>query len=340
LKIQTVKSEGLSHNSYLISSNGEAVVIDPRRDCEIYKQLSQEECVKIRYILETHRNEDYVIGSLELQNMTEAEIGHSNALGFKYGEHYLSDGDILNAGDMKIKAIHTPGHTNESMCFTVYPSGNSEALMVFTGDTLFAGSVGRTDLYGKEACPVQSEKLYNSLHGKLLPLGDHVLVYPAHGEGSVCGHGISNQEPTAIGYERKTNPYLQLGKEDFVKKAVQTKHVVPRYFHKMEELNLKGPPLLSKLAYPKALTLQEFEKELSEENMIVMDTRNHYAFAGAHIPDSLSMWLGGATVYPGWLLDPDQYILFILECAQDIQKAALHLRRLGLTICAVTFAAE
>ncbi|MGD6934872.1 MAG: rhodanese-like domain-containing protein [Candidatus Bathyarchaeia archaeon] len=330
MKIQTVKSEGLAHNSYFIYGNVEAIVIDPRRDCEIYTELAREKCVKIRYILETHRNEDYVIGSLELQNKTEAEIGHSNALGFKYGEHNLTDGDTLNVGDLKIKTVYTPGHTDESICYAVYPSGSSsEALMVFTGDTLFAGSVGRTDIYGAQARPIQAEKLYDSLHEKVLPLGDHVLVYPAHGEGSVCGHSISNQEPTSIGYERKTNPYLQLSKEDFVKKSVATKHVLPRYFRKMEELNLNGPPLLSSLAYPKALTLEKFEKELPEENMIVMDTRKHYAFAGAHIPDSLSIWLGGTSVYPGWLFDPDQYIMFVLERASDIETATVHLRRLG-----------
>ena len=160
-----------------------------------------------------------LVGSLELQNITEAEIGHSNALPFKYGEHNLSDGDTLNVGNAKIKALYTPGHTNESLCYLVYPSGSSEALLVFTGDTLFAGSVGRTDLYGKPAQTAQAEKLYISLHEKLLPLGDHVLVYPAHGAGSVCGHGISGQEPTTIGYEKKTNPYLQLGKEEFIKKS-------------------------------------------------------------------------------------------------------------------------
>ncbi|XHH08321.1 MAG: rhodanese-like domain-containing protein [Candidatus Bathyarchaeia archaeon] len=329
MKLKTVKSRGLAHNSYFLSSGGEAVVIDPRRDCEIYLELAKEECIKIRYILETHRNEDYVIGSLELQNMTEAEIGHSNALDFKYGDHKLADDDTLNAGDFKIKAAYTPGHTNESLCYAVYSSGNSLPLMVFTGDTLFAGSAGRTDLYGTQAQMEQAEKLYSSLHEKLLPLGDHVLVYPAHGEGSVCGHGINNQEPTTIGYERKTNPYLQLGKEDFIKKALKTKQVVPRYFRKMEELNLNGPPLLSELAYPKALMLETFEEEMPEHNMTVLDTRNHYSFAGAHIPDSLSMWLGGATVYPGWLLDPDQYILFILERASDIKEATAYLRRLG-----------
>lgn len=162
-----------------------------------------------------------------------------------------------------------------------------------------------------------------------MPLGDHVLVYPAHGEGSVCGHGISSQEPTTIGYERKTNPYLQLNKEDFVKKALQTKYVVTKYFQKMEEYNLNGPPLLSKLASPKALDLETFEKELPEENMIILDTRKHYAFSGSHIPDSVSMWLGGTSVYPGWLFDPEQYILFVHERDTDVKKATNHLRRLG-----------
>ncbi len=198
MKLQIVKSEGLAHNSYFLSDEDEAVVIDPRRDCEIYTELAKKECTKIKYILETHRNEDYVVGSLELQNMTEAEIGHSNALPFKYGEHNLADGDTLNVGSTKIKALYTPGHTNESLCYLAYGSGNNEPLMIFTGDTLFSGSVGRTDLYGKTAQPAQAEKLYNSLYEKLLPLGDHVLVYPAHGAGSVCGHSISGQEPTTI----------------------------------------------------------------------------------------------------------------------------------------------
>ena len=218
MKIETVKSEGLAHNSYYFSDEGEAVVIDPRRDCEIYTQLAKKECAEIKYILETHRNEDYVVGSLELQNMTKAKIGHSNALPFKYGEHNLTDGDTLTVGNTKIKAVHTPGHTNESLCYVVYTSGSSEASLVFTGDTLFAGSVGRTDLYGKTAQPAQAEKLYSSLREKLLSLGDHVLVYPAHGAGSVCGHSISNQEPTTIGYEKKTNPISAIKQGRFYSK--------------------------------------------------------------------------------------------------------------------------
>lgn len=329
MKLKTIKSEGLAHNSYYLSDKEEAVVIDPRRDCEIYTQLAKEDCAQIKYILETHRNEDYVVGSLELQNMTEAEIAHSNALPFKYGEHNLADGDDLKVGNVKIKVLHTPGHTNESLNYIIYSPDSPEALMVFTGDTLFAGSVGRTDLYGKTAQPTQAEKLYRSLHEKLLPLGNHVLVYPAHGAGSVCGHGISGMEPTTLGYEKKTNPYLKLGMEEFIQKAIGEELVLPRYFRKMEELNLNGAPLLSELAYPKPLSLHDFEEEIQEQNMIVMDTRLPYAFAGSHIPNSLSLWLGGTSVYPGWLLDTNQYIVFIHERPSDIDIVAPRLRRLG-----------
>ena len=329
MKLRTIKSEGLAHNSYYLSDEDEAIVIDPRRDCEIYTQLAKQECAEIKYILETHRNEDYVVGSLELQNMAEAEIAHSGALPFNYGEHNLADGDALNMGNIKIKALHTPGHTNESISYLIYPPEGAEANMVFTGDTLFSGSVGRTDLYGKPAQRVQAEKLFSSLHEKLLPLGDHVLVYPAHGAGSVCGHSISGMEPTTLGYEKKTNPYLRLGKEEFIRKVLNEELIVPRYFNKMEELNLNGPPLLSELSYPKPLSLPEFEEEMQEQNMLVLDTRLPYAFAGSHIPNSLSLWLGGTSVYPGWLLDTDQYIVFVHERASDIDIVAPRLRRLG-----------
>ena len=329
MKLQTIKSEGLAHNSFFLADQGEAVVVDPRRDCEIYTQLAKEECVEIKYILETHRNEDYVTGSMELQNLTEAEIAHSNALQFKYGEHNLADDDTLNAGAIKIKAVYTPGHTDESLCYVVYPPQSTEASVVFTGDTLFAGSVGRTDLYGKPAQKTQAEKLHSSLHEKLLPLGDHVLVYPSHGAGSVCGHGISGMEPTTLGYEKKTNPYLQLGKEEFIRKVLSEELVVPRYFKKMEELNLNGPPLLSNLSYPRPLSLSEFEEEMQQQNTIVIDTRMPYAFAGSHIPRSLSLWLGGTSVYPGWLLETGQYIVFIQERPNDIDIVAPRLRRLG-----------
>ncbi len=329
MKLEIIKSEGLAHNSYYLSDENEAVVIDPRRDCEIYTQLAEKDCIKIKYILETHRNEDYVVGSLELQNLTEAEIGHSNALPFKYGEHNLAEGDTLKVGSIKIKVLNTPGHTNESLCYVANSSVSDDPLMAFSGDTLFAGSVGRTDLYGKTVQSTQAEKLYNSLFEKLLPLGDHILIYPAHGAGSVCGHSINGQEPTTIGYEKKTNPYLQLSRESFVEKMSNEELVVPRYFRQMEKHNLNGPPLLSELSYPKPFSLAAFEEKIQEPIVMIMDTRMPYAFAGSHIPNSLSMWLGGTSVYPGWLLDTKQYIVFILERPSDISSVVPRLRRLG-----------
>ena len=329
MKLQIIKSEGLAHNSYFLLDQGEALVIDPRRDCEIYKELAEKECAKIKYILETHRNEDYVVGSLELQNMVESEIGHSKELPFKYGEHNLSQGDTINVGTLKIKVIETFGHTNESLCYAVYAPQNSDPTMVFSGDTLFSGSVGRTDLYGKAKMKAQAEKLFSSLHEKILPLGDHVLVYPAHGAGSVCGHNISGQEPTTIGYEKKHNPYLKLDLQDFIAKPSSEELIVPRYFRKMEEYNLNGPPLLSELSYPKPFSLDSFEEEMKESLVMVMDTRMNYAYAGSHIPNAISLWMDGTSVYPGWLFDIMQYFVFIHERPSDMDVVAARLRRLG-----------
>jgi hydroxyacylglutathione hydrolase len=160
-------------------------------------------------------------------------------------------------------------------------------------------------------------------------VGDNVLVYPGNGAGSVCGHGISGYEPSTIGYEKRTNPYLGLSKEQFIQKALGEELVVPRYFRKMEEYNLNGAPLLSKLSYPKPFSLSEFEEEIQEPIVTIMDTRLPYAFAGSHIPNALSMWIGGTSVYPGWLLDTDQYVVFIHESPDAIDTAATRLSRLG-----------
>lgn len=330
MRLKIIKSEGIAHSSYFLSDGEEAAVVDPRRDCQIYPRLAQKECAKIRYILETHRNEDYVIGSFELQNITDAEICHSKELPFKYGDQNLSDGETISVGNLKIKVLHTPGHTNESLCYAVYqPEQSSEALMVFTGDTLFAGSVGRTDLYGKEAHPTQAEKLHTSIHEKLLPLGNHIIIYPAHGAGSVCGHDISDQEFSTIGYEKKTNPFLQLDTDAFVKRAISQEMLIPPYFRKMEDYNLNGPPLLRGLPPPEPLSAFEFEQEMRQPDTVVVDTRMPYAFAGAFIPDSLSIWLGGTSAYPGWVLDYNQKILFVHERKTDMKTVAAHFQRLG-----------
>ncbi|MGZ4949407.1 MAG: MBL fold metallo-hydrolase, partial [Halobacteriota archaeon] len=173
--LEIIKSEGLAHNSYVLSDSGEAAVIDPRRDCSIYVEYAERRCLRVAHILETHCNEDYVVGSLDLQRHTGAKIAHSAATDFKYGENSLKDGDGLYIGNLKINVLATPGHTNDSLSYVVYERLHTEVpLMVFTGDTLFAGDVGRTDLLGADVVRTQSEKLFESITHKLLPLGDHV----------------------------------------------------------------------------------------------------------------------------------------------------------------------
>jgi hydroxyacylglutathione hydrolase len=328
--LETIKSEGLAHNSYFLADGAEALVVDPRRDCVVYTQLARRECAKIRYILETHRNEDYVIGSLELQSITDAEIAHSKETPFKYGEHSLSDGETLSVGNLKVKALYTPGHTNDSMCYVVHESADSNTpMMVFTGDTLFVGNVGRTDLPGLDIWQEQSEKLYTSLHEKVLPLGNHVAFYPAHGAGSVCGSEISDREFSTIGYERKTNPLLQLDKESFIAHMIEEKLLRPPYFRKMEHHNLNGPPLLREAPIPKPLGINEFEQEMRRPNTIVVDAREPETFAGSHIPNSLNIWLDGLSLYPGWTLTYNQRILLVTERKEDIETAEAYLWRLG-----------
>ncbi len=330
MKLYTVKSEGIAHNSYLLADGEEAAVVDPRRDCQIYMHLAHKNCAKIRYIFETHRNEDYVVGSRELQNLSAAEICHSKALGFKYGEHNLEDGETLNVGDLKIKALSTPGHTDESLCYVVSDlEKTAEPQMVFTGDTLFVGSVGRTDLKGKQTQPKQAEKLYLSLHEKLLNLDDGVIVYPAHGSGSLCGSGIGEQAFSTMGYEKKTNYYLALDKERFVQRALATELLVPPYFAKMETYNFNGAPKLRGLALPKALTVSDFEAQMAEADSVVVDTRLPYAFAGSHISGALNILLGGTAVYPGWILSYDERILLVMERKNDLKRVLRHFWRLG-----------
>ena len=331
MKLYTVKSEGLAHNSYMLIDSSEAAVIDPRRDCKSYLTIASKNCAKIKYVFETHRNEDYIVGSRDLQNLTNAEICHSKELAFKYGEHNIDDGEEFKVGNLKISSLLTPGHTDESLCYVVSNMEKSaDPLLIFSGDTLFVGSIGRTELQGKEAQPKMAENLFESLHEKLIPLDDHVLVYPAHGSGSVCGSKISEQAFTTLGYEKKTNPYLKLSKEDFVRRSLATELIVPPYFHKMEEYNLKGAPLLHGLTEPKALSIAEFEAEMNESDSIVVDTRLPNAFAGSHITNSLNIWLGGGTaVYIGWVVSYSQKILLVMERNGDLRRVAKHLWRLG-----------
>jgi hydroxyacylglutathione hydrolase len=323
-----IKSEGIAHNSYLIGSESDAVVIDPRRDCQVYVDLAQQHGLKIKHIFETHRNEDYIIGSLELKYLTEAEIYHGPGLKWKYG-NTLSDGQEFEIGKLRLTAIHTPGHTDEGMSYAMVDLSSGEAtVMVLTGDTLFVGDVGRTDLYGPEEATRLASNLYDSTFNRLLPLGDGVILCPAHGAGSVCGLNIADRDESTLGIERVQNPLLQKNRDDFIKHKVAEQPERPHYFHQMEKYNLAGPPLLKCMPLPSPLTPGEF-KEQMEQGAVVVDTSEPAAFGGAHIRGAYSIWLEGLPVFAGWVLPYDKPILLVLEDKSHLGRAIRYLIRAG-----------
>jgi hydroxyacylglutathione hydrolase len=326
---ERIKSAGIAHNSYLIGSGSAAAVIDPRRDCQVYVDYAQEKGLRIKYIFETHRNEDYVIGSVELNNITGAGIYHGPGLHWKYG-NTLRDGQQFRMGGLSLTAIHTPGHTDESMSYAIADLSTGEAMvMVFTGDALFVNDVGRTDLYGPREVSRLASNLYDSIFNKLLPLGDGTILCPAHGAGSVCGLHIANRDESTIGIERIQSPVLQIkDKHEFVKYKLAEKPERPHYFRQMEKLNLEGPPLLGCLPLPSPLTAAEFRQE-TDKGAVVVDTSEPAAFGGAHIKGAYSIWLEGLPIFGGWVLPYDKPILLILEDQSHLERAVRYLIRAG-----------
>ncbi len=323
-----IKAEGLAHLSYFIGSENEAVVIDPRRDCQIYIDIAKREETNIKYVFETHRNEDYVVGSLELAQLTGAEIYHGPWPDFKYGNK-IKDGQVFYVGKLKVTAIHTPGHTPGCMSYAVADlASGEETVLVCTGDALFVNDVGRTDFGGLVKRREWSENLYNSIFNKLLPLGDHVILCPAHGSGSVCGGNIADREWSTLGLERRMNPLLQLSKEQFVEHKINEHHETSPYFRKMEQYNLEGPPVLSNLQEPKLLSPAEF-RTLIDKDAVVVDTRTPPAFGSAHINGSYNIWLGGLPLFAGWVLPYDQSILLVLKEKDQLETAVKYLLRIG-----------
>lgn len=328
LIFEKIKSEGLAHNSYFIGSEGEATVIDPRRDVRIYLRLARKYEVAITHIFETHRNEDYVIGSKELAQFMDAQIYHGTHLDFAYGQD-VKEGDSFTIGSLDLEILETPGHTPESISITVKDTAVSrDVYMVFTGDVLFAGEVGRTDFYEGEKRREMSEKLYESITRKILPLGDSVIVCPAHGGGSVCGGAIGDFEFTTIGYEKQTNPLLQKSKEEFIEYKTKEKLHLPPYFRQMEKYNKEGPPLLHGLPHLKAVSVAELKNYRKKGGQIV-DIRGPVSFAGGHVPGSLNIWRNGLASYIGWVLNYEDPIFLIDDYNLDLNAVVRTFIRLG-----------
>jgi len=323
--LKRVRSEGLAHISYFLESSGEAAVIDPRRDVDEYLSLAKERGARVVLILETHRNEDYVSGALELANATGAAIYHGDQLEFGYGNP-LEDGQEFRLGDLIIRAMHTPGHTYESHCYLV--SDDRGPFLLFSGDTLFSGDVGRTDLTGPESTRDLSEKLYGSLHERIVPLGPEIMVLPAHGAGSACGHDISEREMTTIGLEVRDNQALSMNKLEFMMAKMGEGMEKPPYFTRMEALNLNGPIIFGTLPQPPPL-LPKRVMEAQEDGALVLDVREPHNFAAAHVPGSLNVWLNGLPIYGGYAIPYGRPLILVAERQQEVDLAVRYLIRIG-----------
>ena len=323
--MKRVRSEGLAHISYYLESNEEAAVIDPRRDVDDYLTLARERGARVVLVLETHRNEDYVSGALELANATGAAIYHGDQLEFGYGNP-LEDGQEFRLGDLIIRAMHTPGHTYESHCYLV--SDDRGPFLLFSGDTLFSGDVGRTDLTGPESTRDLSEKLYGSLHERIVPLGPEIMVLPAHGAGSACGHDISEREMTTIGLEVRDNHALSMSKLDFMMAKMGEGMERPPYFSRMEALNLNGPIIFGTLPQPPPLPPKKV-MEAQEGGALVLDVREPHNFAAAHVPGALNVWLNGLPIYGGYAIPYGRPLIIVAERQQQVDLAVRYLIRIG-----------
>jgi glyoxylase-like metal-dependent hydrolase (beta-lactamase superfamily II)/rhodanese-related sulfurtransferase len=322
----------LAHASYMLASDGEAVVVDPQRDVEIYLQAAEANRVSIRHIFETHLHADFVSGHRELAARTGAKIYIGAQAEAEFPHLPVRDGFHLQVGLISISALETPGHTPESICLVITDREKSgEPWAVLTGDTLFLGDVGRPDL-SKRYSPAQlAGMLYDSLHNKLLKLTDDVLVYPAHGAGSLCGRNMRAERVSTIGTERLTNYALQIkSREEFVKQLTSNLPARPEYFLQDAQINRRGAPALSDLPSLSSVEAVELKTLLAEGGM-ALDVRPGEQFAAGHVPGSVNIALSGQFAsWAGALLGLSARPVLIAESPEKVSEARMRLARIGL----------
>ncbi len=327
---QKFKTPGIAHVAYMFGEKDEVVVVDPRRDVEAYLRAARENSLQIKFIVETHRQEDFVIGSRYLAELTGAKIVTFDHPLFGHSDIRLQDAEELEVKGMVLRALHTPGHTPESTCYAVFlQDARAKAWGVFTGDTLFIGEAGRTDLPDPSKTSENAGILYDAIQSKLAPLGDQVQIWPAHGSGSVCGGNIAERDESTLGIEKLTNPAFKLSREEFVAAKLHERIPRPPYFALMEKVNLKGGiPLGKQLQEIPFLPASKFATESKQG--IVLDGREPEAFAGGHVPGSMALWLEGMAVFGGWVATDTTPVYLVLDDESEAETAVLSLARLGV----------
>lgn len=322
----------LAHASYMIGSEGEAIVVDPQRDVDIYLKAAVDHGLKIRHVFETHLHADFVSGHKELATRTGAQIYIGAQAHASFPHVDVRDGFELRVGKMRLNVLETPGHTPESICLVLTDQEKSpRPFAVLTGDTLFLGDVGRPDLSRNHTPQQLAGMLYDNLHNKLMALSDDVLVYPAHGAGSLCGKNMRAERSSTIGTERLTNYALQIKSRDaFVKELTTNLPTRPGYFSQDAEINRQGAPALADLPSLPAVSPAKLQS-LIASGAIALDVRSGDLFAAAHVPGSVNIALSGQFAsWAGTLLGLGPKLVLIADSAEQAAEARMRLARVGI----------
>ena len=335
MNIEQIYTGCLAQGAYYIVSNGEAAIIDPLRETQPYIDRLKKDGVVLKYIFETHFHADFVSGHLDLSKKTKAPIVYGPTAKPEFEAIIAEDNQIFEVGNIKIKVLHTPGHTMESSSFLLIDENGKETAL-FSGDTLFLGDVGRPDLAQKAANLTQEELaglLYDSLYEKILPLNDDIIIYPAHGAGSACGKNMQKETIDSLGNQKKTNYALnQKDKESFIKSVTDGLLPPPAYFGMNVAMNRKGyesfDEVLSKGL--QALSPNEFEETAEHSGALLLDVRNNSNFAKGFIPQSVNIGLDGdfAPWVGALIVDVQQSILLITDENQE-EETVTRLSRVG-----------
>ena len=339
LVFKTIQTEGIAELSYLLGDDDEGVaaVFDPRPDCDVYVDMAREAGLAITHIFETHIHADLVSGSRELCARVEsARIFASNEGDAEYGfEHEkVNDGDRFTFGELLVIARHTPGHTPEHMSYLLAEADHpDDSWGILTGDSLFVSSAGRPDLLGEKHTKQLAEQQFRTLRDFYLKMPDHVMIYPNHGAGSPCGADIGDRLSSTIGYERRFNKFLQFDEvQKFTEYALTTAPPVPKYYPVMKKVNAQGPQVLGNLPHVPGLPPKAFKEAIEKRSGVLVDVRTMLAFGGGHIPGALN--IGGSpilSIWAGWMLDPDEPILLVLESKNDLEEIVRLFIRTGYT---------
>jgi hydroxyacylglutathione hydrolase len=327
--------KGIAHISYILAGKQNCAIIDPRRDTDIYLEEAKSRGLKITHILVTHIHADFVSGHLDLAEVTGAKIYAPRAANCEFEHVELAEGDTFEIEDMVIRILETPGHTPEHICYVVSDTSRGpDPVAVFCGDTLFVGDVGRPDLFPNRAEELAS-KLYDSLHEKLLALPDSCEVYPAHGEGSLCGRALGAKRSSTVGYERKYNYALQIpDRTKFIESLMIDMPPAPDHFSRCTEINRKGPKKLNELPPVREIPPKEFlnfAESAERADTVILDVRCYEGFGGEHVPGSWCVDLrSNFATYAGWLLPPDKPILLVSESENHALESVVWLHRVGL----------